>query len=35
MADLLEDEFVISSLRQTGQKDEEIREFINTHAAVV
>ena len=34
-ADLLEDEFVNSSLRQAGQRDDEIREFINTHAAVV
>ena len=34
-ADLVEDEFVNSSLRQSGQRDDEIREFINTHAAVV
>ena len=28
MADLLEDEFVISTLRQAGCKDEEIRNFL-------
>ncbi len=35
MADLLEDEFISSSLRQACQQDDEIREFINTHSAVV
>jgi len=30
MADWLEDEFVVSSLRQSGLKDEEIRSFIQS-----
>jgi hypothetical protein len=35
MADLLEDEFVLSSLRQAGEKDHDIRAFINNYSAVV
>lgn len=35
MAELLEDEFVISSLRQAGETDPDIRAFINDHSAIV